>query len=243
MKQKNTFTYILVAVSVIIIAVILLYAIGRNDGAGNDNQSVAGDNVDATIAPTIQGTEVPQEIVDKVETMKKHILENGYEDEDGTYYLGYMYGDTMYCSFRYDKESDMLCAQNSYYTQSVNGDFVEVLAVLDNFPYLSSVEYYEDYFVEAEDDAEKANSGGTFVAIAGYVPSEITTEISLNFYEMETSTYEYENLDNALNIAGQYSVKSFSMWDEVLELEFGYNLKDFGFENFVREDNAAESAE
>ena len=233
------------------LAVILIFVVLNGNSkskAVQDENAVVTAAVTAsptstvTLIPTETAvpTTVPESIVNNVDLIKKNILESGYTDDEGIYYIGAMYGESLYCSVRYDKENDILCLQNSYYTMNDNGDYFEALSVWDNFPYSSYVEYYEDYYGTSEQNSEYSYSKGTLVSVAGFDSASFTSSAALTFIEVEESTYQGDNAEEELKMGEKYTLMSFSMWDDLLERVYSLNLKDFGLINFVRDDFLSE---
>lgn len=187
----------------------------------------------------LNSTEIPENLVQSAREIKEHIKEKGYQEDDYCY-IGYMFGENLYCSIRYYEDMNILCLYNSYYTTSEAGSQMEVLSVLENFPYSESVKYYEIYVV-SEDEV----SSVYLEAEAPISPEEFTAESKLEFKTTEDSNFsdEDEDMTEVFETAEKYSLMSFSFWDELLETEFGVQLKDFRFKNFIRKDYRATSAE
>lgn len=247
MKKNKLIPFILAVL--VIAVVVVVYVIFNNSQINPTNGENATDastedggmDIPEEIVENILSTtEIPDEMADNLQVLKDKIMADGYEEDDYKY-LGCLFGTDLYCSIRYYEELDVLSLVSSYYTKTPTGASLEVLAVLNDFPSSTKVEYYEDYYAYAEADGE-ASSVGTLKAEAIYNPVEFTSESSLEFALTEDSDYsdEEENMENVFDTAAKYSMMSFSFWDEMLEMEFELNLKDFGFEKFVREDYTAE---
>lgn len=236
-----------------IVMILIVIALAGCSGNSDKKNNVASTNAGtvtigtepgttvATEAPTAVPTEIPEEITKNVDSIKEYILETGFSDEEGVYYIGYTYGEWLYCSMIYDKNEDILCLKNSYYTSDGMGDFYEMLAVWDNFPYSSTVLYCENHFEAAEGEDSEANAKGTLAMVGTFEPDTFTAESVIELYKSDESTYEAENLDMTLEVAEPYTVTSFSYWDEILEWTFELNLKDFGMTSFERSGYASVS--
>lgn len=249
MKKIKLLPIILsVVVVVVVVLVYVLFSIYKPDTTDNNISSTEGATGESftipedVISDVLNTTEIPEEMNNKVQLIKDEIKNNGYEEDDYKY-LGCMFGTNLYCSIRYYEEMDLLSLHCSYYVQSKEGDFIEVLAVLEDFPKYSNVYYYEDYCEIDDESGMLGDSIGTFMAEAEIDSTDFTSLSEIKFTEMEDSSYEIENLDATYSTAEKYSRMAFSFWDEMLEIEFEMNLKDFGYKNFVREDYKAESVE
>lgn len=249
--KKKKWLPIIAAVLVVSVVVFVYLFFGLR---GQDNKEEADDLIESDVLNAEQydeetqsqldeflnSTEVPENLVSSARELKTHIKENGTLEND-YYSIGYMFGENLYCSIRYYEELNILCLYSSYYTTSNSGYNMEVLSVVENFPYAESVKYYENYV--ASSDGED----GSFklVAEAPITPEEFTVESKLEFKTTEDSAIdgEAEDLTDVFKTAEKYSIMSFSFWDEMLELEFGVKLSDFRFKEFVREDYKSISLE
>lgn len=246
MRKNKWIPYILTVAVLAILVMVYVFFNNSQIGPGDvESTEDAGMTIPEEVVENILSTtEIPEDLNKNAKMLKEHIKANGFEEDDYIY-LGCLFSEDLYCSIRYYEEMDMLCLVNSYYTQTEGGASAEILATIDNFPYSSQVRYYEDFFAVLEEDDEKPTSFSTLIAEATYNPAEFTSSSSLEFATTEDSTYNEEEADmeSVFNTAEKYSLMSFSFWDELLEIEFGVQLKDFGFDNFVREDYSAERAE
>lgn len=251
-QQKNSgFKYqiIVIAVAIIMIMGVLIYA-GADRTSKKGSETIATTSTEtatpeASAAPaaTAKPVELSDEAKSNVQKVKDYLLANGFQDEEGNYYTGYNYNEWLYCSILYDKESDILCLKNSYYTSDGEGDFYEMLAVWDNFPSSPVVLYCENHFDAAEDDNSQANAMGTLALVSSFEPETLTSESEINLIKSEESTYEAPDLEAVLEVAEPYTLTSFSYWDEIIEWTFDLNLKDFGLTNFERSGYASVSNE
>lgn len=243
MKKKKWIPIVVVALVVaVVVFIYLFFGLREQENKEEPDDLIASDILNAEqydeetqsqIDELLNSTEVPEDLVSAARELKTHIKENGTLEND-YYSIGYMFGDNLYCSIRYYEELNILCLYSSYYTTSNSGYSMEVLSVVENFPYSESVKYYE-YYVASSDGED---GGMKLVAEAPITPEEFTVESKLEFKTTEDSAFdsEEEDLTNVFKTAEKYSVMSFSFWDEMMELEFGVKLSDFRYKEFVRED-------
>lgn len=241
--KKSKLLPIIVAVLVVAVVVFIYLFFGLRGQSNNEpvsteipnvlNKDQLDEDTQSKIDELLNSTEIPEDLVNSARELKLYIKENGYQEND-YYYLGYMFGNNLYCSIRYYEEMNILCLYSSYYTTSNSGNGIEVISVVENFPYAESVKYYENYVVSA--DGEEGSVA--LVAEAPVDPEEFTAESELVFETTEESAFtsENEDLSTSFKSAEKFSIMSFSFWDELLELEFDVKLSDFRYKKFERQD-------
>lgn len=241
MKKKWLPIIVAAIVVAVVVFVYLFFGLRSQDSQEPDSSEVPDvlnteqydEETQNQIEELLNSTEIPENLVADARKLKSQIKENG--TQEGDYYsIGYMFGKDLYCSIRYYEEFNLLCLYSSYYTTGNSGHNMEVIAVMENFPYAESVKYYENYVASADGE----ESSIKLVAEAPITPETFTAESELVFETTEDSAIdgEEEDLTDVFKTAEKYSIMSFSFWDELLELEFGVKLSDFRFEKFTRQD-------
>lgn len=199
---------------------VLKYAAGIIPGFTDDD-------VTSTPVPTATPGIYQEEIDNNVKQLKEYITENGFDENTGLLYLAYQYGDDVYCIIGYDTSSDSLFAEISYFTTMNDGISIMAAASIDNFPYSTEAEYYEEFYNDSD--------AGYITAKTEFTPANITNSEKFTFTETESINYSDEDKAAVFKTAGTFLLSAFSIWDEVLELETEFTLNDFGFSNYTRE--------
>ena len=170
--------------------------------------------------PTPSPTPVP--VAENIAKLKKHIKTNGYTE--GTIsYIPYSVSDddSLYTYMVYYGDKDLLQMELTYYTESTSGEVSEV----DVFMPITGNDTDSIFFVGYEGD----DYSGYLEAKATIDISTITYSSKINYTIEKSYNIDSSQLPNIFENASSMTTDSLMIWNEIINEEVGFGLKELGF--------------